>query len=61
MFLNELSNEEKNLFIDLCIYGAESNQIFADEEKAMINAYCTEMQINVSDNYKAEKELEELL
>lgn len=47
MYLGRLNAEQKSLFLDLCIHGANSNNDFADDEKAMVNAYCTEMQIPV--------------
>lgn len=47
MYLNKLSIEQKNLFLDLCIHGANSNNEFADDEKAIVNAYCEEMDIPV--------------
>lgn len=47
MYLNKLSIEQKNLFLDLCIHGANANNEFADDEKAIVNAYCEEMNIPV--------------
>lgn len=47
MYLGRLNAEQKNLFLDLCIHGANSNNDFADDEKEMVNAYCAEMQIPV--------------
>lgn len=45
MYLSKLNVEQKELFLDLCIHGANSNNDFADDEKAMIKAYCQEMMI----------------
>ncbi|MCM1165917.1 MAG: TerB family tellurite resistance protein [Lachnospiraceae bacterium] len=47
MYLGKLNDEQKNLFLDLCIHGANSNNDFADDEKEMVDAYCAEMQIPV--------------
>lgn len=56
MYLGRLNNEQKNLFLDLCIHGANSNNDFADDEKEMVNAYCAEMQIPV--RYTEETDLD---
>lgn len=45
MFLGQLSEKEKNAFLSLSIHVSNSNGIFADEEKEMIQAYCKEMGI----------------
>lgn len=45
MYLSKLNVEQKELFLDLCIHGANSNNDFADDEKATIKAYCQEMMI----------------
>lgn len=45
MFLGQLSEKEKNAFISLSIYASNSNGVFADEEKVMIQEYCKEMGI----------------
>ncbi len=45
MFLGQLSEKEKNAFISLSIHASNSNGIFADEEKVMIQEYCKEMGI----------------
>lgn len=59
MYLGRLSPEQKNLFLDLCIHGANSNNDFADDEKEMVNAYCAEMQIPV--RYAEENDLDKCL
>ena len=45
MFLSQLSEKEKNAFISLSVHASNSNGIFADEEKVMIQEYCKEMGI----------------
>ncbi|MDD6991511.1 MAG: hypothetical protein PUI48_06765 [Oscillospiraceae bacterium] len=45
MYLNRLNEEQKNLFIDLCIHASLANNNFADEEKNMIDLYCEEMNL----------------
>ena len=45
MYLNRLSTEQKELFLDLCIHAAMANNNFAVEEKDMIDQYCLEMQL----------------
>lgn len=59
MYLGRLSPEQKNLFLDLCVHGANSNNDFADDEKEMVNAYCAEMQIPV--RYTEENDLDKCL
>ena len=60
MYLNRLNNEQKELFIDLCIHASLSNNNFAAEQKGTINAYCKEM--NLSDiRYETSKSLDEVL
>lgn len=54
MFLNQLSNEEKNAFISLCVKISEANGVFDDLEKAMIQAYCKEMEIPSFNTEKAD-------
>lgn len=45
MFLNQLSNEEKNAFISLSVKISEANGVFDELEKGMIQEYCKEMEI----------------
>ena len=47
MFLNRLSNEQKEMFLDLCIHASKSNNNFDDDEKLIIEQYCDEMHIDV--------------
>lgn len=60
MYLGQLSNEKKELFLDLSIHVALSNNDLAAEEKATIDAYCDEMGLPASD-YVAKKDLQEVL
>ena len=43
MFLNQLNDDEKDMFISLSVHAAETNGDFADEENRMIQEYCKEM------------------
>lgn len=45
MFLKELTPEEKEAFISLCIHAASANSILEDTEFEMIEEYCKEMGI----------------
>lgn len=45
MFLNQLQEVNKELFLKVCIHAAWSNGVFVNEEKEMIFAYCREMSI----------------
>ncbi|MBR4554446.1 MAG: hypothetical protein IKO27_02520 [Ruminococcus sp.] len=47
MYLNRLSNEQKELFLDLCIHAAKADMDFGAEEKLIIEQYCEEMHIDV--------------
>lgn len=49
MFLSQLTDMEKKAFISFCIHAANSNGVFAEEEKAMIHEYCKEMEIKYSE------------
>lgn len=40
MFLNQLSNREKNAFISLSVKISEANGVFDELEKEMIQEYC---------------------
>ncbi len=46
MYLNKLSGEQKELFLDLSIHAAKANNEFSEEEKSYIEQYCDEMQIS---------------
>lgn len=54
MFLNELSFQEKKMFLDLSIHVAKANNVLASEEKALISAYCNEMQLPAIELYETE-------
>ena len=60
MFLRELNEEAKDLFLDLSIYAAMANDICVDEEKVTIDDYCFELGINEV-RYEASKPLEDVL
>lgn len=45
MFLSRLSKKEKEAFISLSVHASNSNDVFADEEKLMIQGYYKEMDI----------------
>jgi len=45
MFLNQLSENEKNAFISLSVHVSNANGAFVDEERAMVQEYCKEMGI----------------
>lgn len=45
MYLNTLNEEQKNIFLDLCILAAKANNVVAEDEIAIINEYCNEMHI----------------
>lgn len=53
MFLNQLSNEEKNAFISLSVEISEANGVFDEVERAMIQEYCKEMEIPFFNTEKA--------
>ena len=50
MFLAFLNKEQKELFRDMCIFMAASDDDFADSEKKLLRDYCTEMNIEYSEN-----------
>ena len=54
MFLNQLSYQEKKMFLDLTVHVAKANDVLASEEKAMISTYCTEMQLPPIELYETE-------
>ena len=54
MFLNQLSYQEKKMFLDLSVHVAKSNDVLSAEEKAMISSYCTEMQLPPIELYETE-------
>lgn len=60
MYLNRLSAEQKNIFLDICIHAANANNDFADEEKLYIRQYCEEMQLSKV-RYETDSDLKELI
>lgn len=54
MFLNQLSYQEKKMFLDLSIHVAKANDELAAEEKAMISEYCNEMQLPAIEIFETE-------
>lgn len=60
MYLNRLSSEQKNIFLDICIHAANANNDFADEEKLYIRQYCEEMQLPEI-RYETDSDLKELI
>lgn len=47
MFLSYLNDTNKERFLEICVHAALSNEVFAEEEKETIAAYCREMNIDV--------------
>lgn len=45
MFLNALQEENKELFLALCVHAARANGTFENDEEEMIYAYCREMSL----------------
>ena len=54
MFLNQLSYQEKKMFLDLSIHVAKANSVLTIEEKELISQYCTEMQMPAIELYETE-------
>ena len=46
MYLNRLNDEQKELFLDLCIHAAKGNEIVDENERETIKQYCAEMRID---------------
>ena len=64
MFLSMLENEKKELFLDLAIHAVNANKNIAEEQKAVIAQYCSEMDmqnIRMETSKDLETVLEELL
>ena len=59
MYLNQLDEKTKGLFLNLAIYVAESNGVVDNAERLLINQYCLEMGITYSD--KKEKNIDSIL
>lgn len=45
MYLSKLSVEQKNAFLDACIYIANADNFVAKEEKVLIDSLCEEMNL----------------
>lgn len=60
MYLNRLSGEQKELFLDLCIHMSRVDGVFAEEEKHYIQDYCVEMKLDTV-RYSTEKSLEDVI
>ena len=60
MYLNQLSHEQKELFLDLCIHASMADKSFAEEEKILIDEYCKEMQLS-NVRYTADLEYEDVV
>jgi len=60
MYLNRLSKEQKELFLDLCIHTSKIDGVVADEEKRYIQDYCVEMQLEAT-SYVAKNNLEDVI
>lgn len=60
MYLNRLSDEQKNIFLDVCIHAANANNDFADEEKLYIRQYCEEMRLPKV-RYETDSDIKELI
>ena len=54
MFLNQLSFQEKRMFLDLSIHVAKANDVLSAEEKTMISQYCSEMELPPIELYETE-------
>ncbi|TYQ15703.1 UNVERIFIED_CONTAM: hypothetical protein Cloal_2186 [Acetivibrio alkalicellulosi] len=60
MYLSQLDLKKKELFLDLSIHGAMSNNNFAQEQKSIVDAYCNEMGLPKS-NYSTKRDLDSVL
>ena len=59
MYLNKLTNEQKELFLDLCIHAAMADNKFVDEEKDIIIEYCLEM--GIPERYEIKTALDDVI
>ena len=60
MFLNELSNIEKNAFLSLSVHAAKANNILEESEIKIIKEYMNEMNID-SFNIEETQSLDEIV
>lgn len=61
MFLNKLSNNEKNAFLKLAHHIARSDDDFSGDQKIIISTYCLEMQMEDIDYNEESFDLEQTL
>ena len=54
MYLNELSNEQKDLFMDLAIFTMKSNGVVEEQEENLARKYCVEMNIDFRIEHKCD-------
>lgn len=54
MYLNELSNEQKDLFMDLAIFTMKSNGVVEEQEENLVRQYCVEMNIDFRSENKCD-------
>lgn len=59
MFLSNLNNNQKKLFIQLAIKAAESNGVVPIEQKNMLKAFAMEM--SISPVYKTDRDTEDII
>ncbi len=45
MFLNQLSYQERKMFLNLSVHVAKADNVLEAKEKELISAYCNEMQL----------------
>lgn len=61
MYTANFNNKQKELFLELCVHAALSNQVLAGCEKTVIEAYCNEMGIAWEKSYEPHEKLETVL
>ena len=59
MYLSNLSDKQKSLFLDLALFSMESDGMIADKELEMAHQFCKEMKIEFrnSKNYTSYEEV----
>lgn len=60
MYLNQLTLEQKQLFLDLCIHASRTDSQFDEKERSVIEAYCGEMQIPLK-CFTAERTMDDVI
>lgn len=53
MFLNMLSDQQKELFLDLCLYIVHADGKYTNEEKNLVESFCCEMGIDYTSQMKS--------